>query len=159
MPVGTESNGVFHLSEDGSTLIEQFNTSNSPITDNKVNCIIVSPRTGKAYFGTNKGLSVVSTDAIRPLEEFNEIICQPNPYILPSNVQLKIDGLVENSNVKIITLTGEVIAELTSPGGRIASWNGLDKNGNLVPSGIYIVVAYNKDGSKVGKGKLAIVRR
>jgi len=157
--IGTESNGVFHLSEDGSTLIEQFNTSNSPITDNKVNCIIVSPRTGKAYFGTNKGLSVVSTDAIRPLEEFNEIICQPNPYILPSNVQLKIDGLVENSNVKIITLTGEVIAELTSPGGRIASWNGLDKNGNLVPSGIYIVVTYNKDGSKVGKGKLAIVRR
>lgn len=157
--IGTESNGVFHLSEDGSILIEQFNTSNSPITDNKINSIIVSPITGKAYFGTNKGLSVVSTDAIRPVEDFDEIICQPNPYILPSSVQVKIDGLVENSSIKIITLTGEVVAELVSPGGRIATWNGLDKNGKLVPSGIYIVVAFNKDGSKVGKGKLAIVRR
>ncbi len=157
--IGTESNGVFHLSEDGSILIEQFNTSNSPIADNKINSIIVSPITGKAYFGTNKGLSVVSTDAIQPLEDFDKIICQPNPYIIPSSVPVKIDGLVENSSVKIISLTGELIAEFTSPGGRIASWDGLDKKGNLVPSGIYIVVAYNKDGSKVGKGKLAIVRK
>jgi flagellar hook assembly protein FlgD len=83
----------------------------------------------------------------------------PNPYVLPSGVKLKIDGLVEGSTVKIITLSGEVIKEFDSPGGRIASWDGTDKKGNLVPSGIYIVVAFNKDASKVGKGKVAIIRK
>lgn len=157
--IGTESNGVFHLSEDGSTLIEQFNMTNSPIADNRVNGIVVSPLSGKAYFATLKGLSSVTTDAIKPVEEFDKITCSPNPYLLPNNSALKIDGLVENSSVKIITLNGEVITEFDSPGGRIATWNGLDLKGNIVPSGIYIIVAFNKDGSKVGKGKVAVVRK
>jgi hypothetical protein len=72
---------------------------------------------------------------------------------------MKIDGLVENSSIKIITLSGDIVAELTSPGGRIATWNGLDKRGKYVPSGIYIIVAYNQDGSKVGKGKVVVIRR
>jgi sugar lactone lactonase YvrE len=157
--IGTESNGVFHLSEDGSTLIEQFNTTNSPIADNRINGIVVSPISGKAYFATLKGLSVTTTDAIKPIEEFDKITCSPNPYLVPNNIALKIDGLVENSSVKIITLSGEVIREFDSPGGRIATWDGLDLKGNIVPSGIYIVVAFNKDGSKVGKGKIAVVKK
>lgn len=157
--VGTVSNGVFHFSDDGTTLIEQFNTSNSPIADNKISTIFVSPNSGKAYFGTLKGLSALQTNSIKPVEEFDKVICAPNPYLIPSNVKLRIDGLVDASSIKIITLSGEVVAEFDSPGGRVAEWNGLDKKGNLVPSGIYIVVGFNKDASKVGKGKVAIVRR
>ena len=157
--VGTLSNGVFHFSEDGTTLIEQFNTSNSYIASNTIQKIIISPNTGKAYFGTPNGLSVVQTTSLRPVSDFDEIKCAPNPYVIPSSVQLQIDGLVEGSSVKIISLKGEVMAEFDTPGGRIGSWNGLDKRGNLVPSGIYIVIGYNKDGTKVGKGKLAVVRK
>lgn len=157
--VGTQTNGVFHFSEDGTTLIEQFNTTNSFIASNNIQKILVSPLSGKAYIGTPDGLSVVQTTSIKPVSEFSEIKCAPNPYILPSSVQLQIDGLVENSSVKIISLRGEVMAEFDTPGGRVGSWNGLDKKGNLVPSGIYIVIGYNKDGTKVGKGKLAVVRK
>jgi len=49
--IGTETNGVFHLSSDGSTLIQQLNTSNTPLLSNKVNTIAISARTGRAYFG------------------------------------------------------------------------------------------------------------
>ncbi|MBN1634068.1 MAG: hypothetical protein JW917_07885 [Ignavibacteria bacterium] len=157
--IGTELNGVFHLSEDGSTLIEQFNTTNSPIADNRINGIVISPLTGKAYFATLKGLSSITTDAIKPVNEFDKITCSPNPYLVPNYTALKIDGLVENSSVKIITLNGEIIREFDTPGGRIATWDGLDLKGNIVSSGIYIVVAFNKDGSKVGKGKIAVVRK
>jgi ligand-binding sensor domain-containing protein len=160
--IGTESNGVFHLSEDGSTLIETFNVNNSPILSNTINSIVVSAKTGKAYFGTLYGLSSIQTNAIQPVEKFDKIICKPNPYVLPStkNPTLTIDGLVENSIIKIITLNGEVVAEYTARQGKIDDqWNGTDKKGNLVPTGIYIVVAYNKDGSKVGTGKLAIIRK
>lgn len=160
--IGTDNNGVFHLSDDGSTLIEQFNVTNSPILSNSINSIVVSSKTGKAYFGTLNGLSSIQTNAVQPVENFDKIICKPNPYIIPSakNPTLKIDGLVESSTIKIITLNGEVIAEYTARAGKIDDqWNGTDKNGKLVPTGIYIVVAYNKDGTKVGTGKLAVIRK
>lgn len=155
--IGTQRNGVFHLSSDGSTLIEQFNTTNSPILDNSINNIRISNETGIAYFATLKGLSSVTTNGIEPVAEFKEITCSPNPFLLPANVDLKIDGLIENSFLKIITLTGDVVAEFESPGGRIATWQN-SRNINLA-SGVYIVVAFNKDGSKVGKGKFAVVRK
>jgi ligand-binding sensor domain-containing protein len=160
--IGTETNGIFHLSEDGSTLIEQFNISNSPILSNTVYSISVSGKSGRAYFGTLEGLSSIQTNAIQPVDKFDKIICKPNPYIIPSakNPTLIIDGLVENSTIKIITLNGELVAEYTARQGRIDDqWNGMDKKGKLVPTGIYIVVAYNKDGSKVGSGKLAVIRK
>jgi hypothetical protein len=157
--IGTSTNGVFHLSDDGSTLIEQFNMTNSSILSNEIKSIAVDPRTGRAYFATLKGLSSVQTNAIQPVTDFDKITCSPNPYLVPPNVDMKIDGLVENSSIKIITLSGDIVAELTSPGGRIATWNGLDKRGKYVPSGIYIIVAYNQDGSKVGKGKVVVIRR
>lgn len=157
--IGTQSNGVFHLSSDGTTLLEQFNVDNSPILSNNINTIEINPKNGITCFGTLKGLSTYRTSAIEPLKEFDKITCSPNPFILPSEVELKIDGLIENSIVKIISLNGEIINEFSSPGGRIANWNGTDKKGNLIPSGIYIIVAFNKDGSKVGKGKLAVIKK
>lgn len=157
--IGTVTNGVFHLSADGSTLLEQFNTSKSPILDNQINSIVVSNKTGKAYFGTMKGMSSYATNAIEPVADFDEIIASPNPYVIPSDVTLKIDGLIENSTVKIIALNGEIVNEFDSPGGRIASWNGYNSDNQLTPTGIYIIVAYNSDGSKVGTGKVAIIKK
>ncbi|MBK8553353.1 MAG: hypothetical protein IPL53_20735 [Ignavibacteria bacterium] len=158
--VGTETNGVFHLSSDGSTLIQQLNTAKTPILANKIPTIAVSNETGKAFFGTQKGLSSYLTDAIEPVQDFDQIIASPNPYLLPSDVNLKIDGLVENSIIKIITLNGEIINEFDSPGGRIAFWDGKNNiNNQYASTGIYIIVAYNTDGSKVGTGKVAVVNK
>lgn len=156
--IGTEGNGVYHFSSDGATLIEQFNTKTSPILDNKINTIAISNKNGKAYFGTDKGLSVLKTNAVEPVSAFDKIICSPNPFLLPSSTSLNIDGLVENSVIKIVSLNGEVETEFDTPGGKIARWNGTDKNGKNVPSGVYMVVAYNKDGSKVGVGKVVVIR-
>ena len=156
--IGSASNGVFHLSQDGTTLIAQYNTKNSPVLDDKIGPIAVSNKTGKAYFGTLKGLSALKTNAVEPITNFEKIICSPNPFVLPSAVNMNIDGLVENSTVKILTLDGQIVVEFDSPGGRIAQWNGLNKNGKNVPTGIYIVAAYTKDGGKVGLGKVAVIR-
>ncbi|MDZ4713735.1 MAG: hypothetical protein SGI89_15620 [bacterium] len=157
--IGTETNGVFHLSPDGSTLIEQLNTAKTPILSNKIISIAVSTKTGRAYFGTQKGLSSYATDAIEPVTDFDKIIASPNPYLVPSDVNLKIDGLIENSKIKIVSLSGTIIDEFDSPGGRIAFWDGRDDKNEVAPTGIYIIIAYNKDGSKVGTGKVAVVKK
>ncbi|MBL8006404.1 MAG: hypothetical protein JNJ56_02650 [Ignavibacteria bacterium] len=157
--VGTETNGVFHLSSDGSTLLGQFNTAKSPILANQIKTVAVDENNGRAYFGTNNGLSSYQTDAIEPVAEFDEITVSPNPYLVPSEVKLKIDGLVENSTIKIISISGDIVSEFDSPGGRIAVWDGMDSQNQPAATGIYIIVAFNSDGSKVGKGKVAVIRK
>jgi len=157
--LGTLSNGVLYVSPDGSTILKQFNTSNSPLTDNKVSSIAVDSKSGTVYFGTQKGLSSYKTIAIEPLEECDKITAGPNPFLIPGDKLLRIDGLVENSSIKILTISGTLVAEFETPGGRIANWDGRDLNNNFVSSGIYIIVGYDKDGAKVCTGKVAVVRK
>jgi len=157
--IGSESNGVFHLSSDGTTLLGQFNTLKTPILSDRIGSIAVSNISGKAFFGTRKGLSSYQTNAIEPVAEFEEIIASPNPYLVPNAVNMKIDGLVENSTIKILTINGEVVNEFDSPGGRIAFWDGMNSNNQPAATGIYIIVAFTSDGSQVGTGKVAIVNK
>lgn len=157
--IGTVTDGVIYVSSDGSTILKEFNMSNSPLPDNNIVSIATDPGSGKIYFGTQKGLISYQSIAVQPLTDCGKITAGPNPYLIPSDKQLRIDGLVEGSSVKILTISGILVNDFVSPGGRIANWDGRDKNGKLVASGIYIIVGYNKDGSKVCTGKVAIVRR
>lgn len=157
--IGTVTDGVIYVSPDGSTILKEFNMSNSPLPDNNIMSITTDPTSGKIYFGTQKGLVSYQSIAVQPLTDCGKITAGPNPYMIPSDKLLRIDGLVEGSSVKILTISGILVNDFISPGGRIANWDGRDKNGKLVASGIYIIVGYNKDGSKVCTGKVAILRR
>lgn len=157
--VGTQQ-GVFLMSEDGNSLLEHFNTSNSPIPTNEIRSIASDDKNGIIYIGTDFGLTSVQTNAVEPVESFDEIFVYPNPVKINDGTEpnITIDGLVENSQIKILSVSGKLVRELSSPGGKIAFWNGKDDNGNFVPSGIYIIVAYDEDGSNVAKSKVAVLR-
>lgn len=157
--IGTLSNGLLYVSPDGSTLLARYNTRNSPLPDNKILSIVISRQSGVAYFGTEKGLASFNTIAVQPLEECDKISAGPNPFTVPNDNKLKIDGLVAESTVKILSISGTLVAEFETPGGRIVEWDGRDINGNFVSSGIYIIAGFNKDASKVCTGKVAVVRR
>jgi ligand-binding sensor domain-containing protein len=157
--IGTNSNGLLYLSSDGSTILKQFNTSNSPLTDNKINNIAVDGKNGKVYFATQKGLLSYQTVAVEALTDCDQIKTSPSPYVIPNDNLLTINGLVEESSVKILSISGTLVREFESPGGRIAQWDGRDNSGQLVSSGIYIIVGYNKDGSKACTGKVAVVKK
>lgn len=157
--IGTLGNGLLYVSPDGSTLLARYNKANSPLPVNKILSIVVSPKTGVAYFGTEKGLISLNTIAVQPLETCDKIKVGPNPFLVPGDSKLKIDGLVAESTVKILTISGTLVAEFETPGGRIAEWDGKDLNGNFVSSGIYIIAGYNKDASQVCTGKVAVVRK
>lgn len=157
--IGTISNGLLYVSPDGTTLLKRFNVTNSPLLDNQVNSIKSDRKTGTVYFGSNKGISSYSTIAITPLSDCDKITVGPNPFIVPGNSSLRIDGLVEESTVKILSISGALVAEFETAGGRVTTWDGRDTYGNYVSSGIYIIAGYNKDGSKVCRGKVAIIRK
>ena len=155
------SNGVFVLSSDGYQLVNQYNVKNSPLPDNNILSIAIDPKSGKVYFGTDYGLAELKTEFVQPNESFNTIFTYPNPFIVGNSETpfVTIDGLVRNSNIKIMNISGDLVCEIKSAGGRVASWNGKDMNGNFVSSGIYILVASDPEANNVATAKIAVIRK
>ena len=158
--VGTTS-GVFVLSSDGINLLSQYTSSNSPLPNNSVTSITFDPLNGIAYIGTNYGLAALTTSSIQPKDSFSGLFIYPNPMKLTGTgtTQVTIDGLIKDSHIKIFTISGKVIRDFDSPGGRVAFWDGRDMNGNLVASGIYIIAAYDLEANNVTTSKIAVIRK
>jgi hypothetical protein len=152
--------GVFILSSDGTTILDHITSESTDgrLLDDDVASIAMDPSTGTIYFGTEKGLSSLATPAVTPNRSFDGLGIAPNPFYLPG-AQLTIDGLVENSLVKILSIDGSLVREFRTPGGRVGFWDGRNDKGDLVATAVYVIVAYSEDGSKVATGKVAVVRR
>ncbi len=158
--IGTK-NGVFVIPADGYNKLIEYNTSNSPLPSNDIKSIAFEPKSGTAYIGTDYGLAAISTSFIQPKTEFADLFIYPHPFIIKSdlNNSVTIDGLIKSSLVKIYDITGKLIAEITPPGGRLAFWDGKDINGNLVASGVYIIVAHDQEANQVKTSKIAVIRK
>lgn len=158
--IGTNNQGVLVFSPDGSTLIAAFDTRNSPLLSDAVQSIAFNEKTGTAYIGTDAGLTSVATLAAKPERDLSGLTVYPSPFILGTpGKTLTIDGLLQDAEIKIIDISGSVIREFTSPGGRIAQWDGRDKNGSFVNTGVYIITASDQEGNSVGSVKAAVVRK
>jgi len=158
--VGT-TEGAILLSPDGTQAIEALTveTTAGKLISDDVKSIAVDPLTGTVYFGTASGLASLTTPAAAPKQSFEELVIYPNPYLVPNTTPLTVDGLVENSSIRILSIDGTLVRDLQTPGGRIGFWDGKDEGGNDVSSGIYIVVGYSEDGSQIANGKVAVLRR
>ncbi|MBL0175273.1 MAG: hypothetical protein IPP94_08435 [Ignavibacteria bacterium] len=157
--IGTDRSGVFVLSADGSTLLAQYTTDNSPLVDNHITSIVVHPTNGIAYLGTGKGLSALSTPFVQAATSSTALRISPNPFRPGIDEQVLVDGLVEGSILKILSASGNLVAEVQTPGGRVGFWDGRQSDGSFVASGIYFVVAGSPDGTQATVGKLAVIRK
>ncbi|MCU7494280.1 MAG: hypothetical protein HF314_18435 [Ignavibacteria bacterium] len=158
--IGTQQ-GVFVVSSDGTKLIGNYTTANTPLPSDIINSIAVDNNTGTVYIGTDYGLASVTTTAVKPQESFTGMFVYPNPVVIRdgSPVNITIEGLVRDSDIKILSISGKVLNSFSSPGAGVAVWDGKDFDGKYVPSGIYIIVAYDKDGTNVSSAKVAILRK
>jgi flagellar hook assembly protein FlgD len=92
----------------------------------------------------------------------------PNPLILDEQSGrcsgrggFHISNLAEGSAVKIYNIAGELIRSYpveNVPGAQVC-WDGRDESDKLVPSGIYIYVAFIEATGARKVGKVAVVRR
>ena len=158
--VGTTGGAVL-FSPDGTQQLASYTVENTggKLIDNDVRSVTVDPVSGTVYFGTAYGLASLTTAAAEPKAEFDKLLPYPNPFRVPSSVPVTIDGLIANSSIKILTVDGTLVREIRTPGGRIGFWDGRDEGGNVVASGVYIVVGYSEDGSQTGTGKVAVIRQ
>lgn len=156
--VGTNK-GIFVLSSDGLQLLANYTSQNSPLPSDDIRSIAIDEINGRVYIGTDYGLAMIQTSSVKPLDNFNELFIYPNPFIIGENNIITIDGLIANTSIKIIDISGNLIKNIKTPGGRIATWDGKDNNGNYVASGIYLIIAYDEEANNVALGKIAVIRK
>jgi len=150
------NNGVWLVSSDGYSVIHNFTTKNSPLLDNNTLSIGINNITGEVFFGTLKGINSFMSDATEAQANFQTVEVYPNPIRPNFTGDISIKGLAENVNVKITDIAGNLIAETTSNGG-FATWNGKNFSGLRVATGVYLIFAANKDGSKSIVSKIAFI--
>jgi ligand-binding sensor domain-containing protein len=158
--IGTKE-GVFVVNADGTQLLQSYTvaSTNKRLLSNDVRTIDIDQKRGIAYFGTEQGLSSLSIEAVQTNRSYSELEVGPNPFFLPSDQPLTIFNLVANSTIKIITVSGSVVKQFEAQGGGRAFWDGRDKVGALVSSGIYFIVAFAENGSQTVTGKVAVIRK
>ncbi|MCU0426559.1 MAG: hypothetical protein MUF71_13130 [Candidatus Kapabacteria bacterium] len=139
---GTNS-GVLVYDSNRDTIVARFTTDNSPLASNTVLSIAIDNNNGRIYFGTDNGLSVATTLAVRPNTDFSTMRCYPQPFVPSQDNELVIDGLAEGTQVKITTVDGLLIRTFPTGNSRTVVWDGLTDSGQPVQSGVYLIAAYS----------------
>jgi ligand-binding sensor domain-containing protein len=142
--------------------VEGFTTRNSSLLSNTVLDVAFNNREGLVYIATSKGISIYKSPYAVYGKQYRSLKIFPSPYRIPDQQPMIIDGLLQDSEVKIMTLDGTFIRHLTSIKGEVigqqAFWDGKDHRGRYVSSGVYLCLAYTKEGDTT-VGKIAIIRK
>ena len=156
--VGTDGNGIYVISADNMVQEKHITSSNSPILSDNIQYITIDDNTGRVYIGTDKGLCSYQSEVTLTNEEMdtNNVWVYPNPVTPEYTGTITITGLSFNSDVKITSSNGTLIAQGRSTGGAF-SWDGKDLKGNRVASGVYMIHSAKSDGSKGTVCKVTII--
>lgn len=155
---GTKGNGVYLISADNMMQLKHFITTNSTLLSNNIQSISINHATGEVFFATDKGLCSYMSDATKAVDspDDNSTYAYPNPVKPGYTGPITIVGLSLNADVKIVTTNGVLVAEGTSNGGTFV-WDGKDKNGKRVASGVYMVQSADENGDNGTVCKVAVV--
>jgi len=156
--IGTKSNGVYLISSDNISQIHHFTIDNSKLLSNSVMSIAINPTSGEVFFGTENGLCSYISDATETNTEMNSdnVWAYPNPVEPGYTGLITITGLSFNADIKILSSNGIVVNEGRSNGGTFV-WDGCDKKGRRVASGVYMVTTATNKGEKGTVCKIAII--
>jgi ligand-binding sensor domain-containing protein len=152
--IGT-NNGAWLISKDGTEVIQNFTTENSPLPSNKVLSITVEPSNGDVFFFTASEIVSYRGQATEAALTQARINIYPNPVAPDYNGPILIKNLVNNALVKITDLNGQLITQIRAIGGQ-AIWNGLNQYQRKVASGIYLIFVRDDLGAEKAVGKIMI---
>lgn len=155
--ISTNGGGLFLMSEDGTQTIFNLSKFNSPLFSNNINSLAMDHSSGELFIGTDKGVVGYRSTATSPSFLYNELKVFPNPVRPDYNGAIAINGMLENSEVKITNSNGILVKTLISDGGQ-AIWYGKNEFNESVKTGIYYIFATSEDGTSNAKSKILIIR-
>lgn len=154
--MGTKNSGIFLISEDGDKEIEHFTAENSPLLSNQITSIDINQKSGEVFIGTDEGLIAYQGDATAGANKYADVYVYPNPVREHYDGPITITGLIEETDIKITDISGNLVFNTTSLGGD-AVWDGTNLNGNRVKTGVYLVFCNDKNGEETHIEKLLFI--
>ena len=154
---GTKNSGVFVYSADGGQQMEHFTKENSPLLSNTVNHISIDNSSGEVFISTDKGLISYKGEATAGEKKHGNILVYPNPVKENYNGPIAIKNVVENANIKITDIKGNLIKTTTAFGGQ-AIWDGKNKYGERANTGVYLVFSTDPTGLETNVAKILFIK-
>ena len=155
---GSDNAGAFLISADNMQQLQSFTTANSKLISDNIAYITINPTSGEVFFLSDNGLCSYQSDATEASETMDDdnVYAYPNPVTPDYTGLITVTGLTYDADVKVTASNGALIAEGRSNGGMF-TWDGCDKKGRRVASGIYMVIAATSNGKKGTVCKIAII--
>jgi hypothetical protein len=154
--VGT-NDGVWLISDDASKVLARFTATNSPLPSNTIQVIRIDPATGDVYIGTDQGLISYRGTATAGGTSNTNVKVYPNPVPSGYSGTIAINGLVENADVRITDISGQLVYRTKALGGQ-AIWNGVDYTGRRPQSGVFLIFVSNSTGTETFVGKMVFIK-
>ena len=151
--VGTEA-GLARINAGGRVDLT-FTKRDDPLIDDRVKGLRYDGERRELWIGTLDGLSrllLPGEDDIGPREP--KVF--PNPYVRTGLGELTFRDLPLGADLRIYSVSGELVADLPGEGEGSITWDGQNDAGYLVASGVYYYVAENEAGDSVS-GRFALV--
>ncbi len=138
--------GLVCTSPDGKTILQEIDSENSSLPSDLVYASCYNPDNNSMMIATSSGLCeyYLSTQSEEP--GVSSIRAYPNPVRHDYYGWVTIDGLEENSIVKIVDSAGNIVRELGPASGGTILWDVCGMDLNRVPSGVYFVIASSGPG-------------
>lgn len=154
--VGTQDGGLYCFSPDGLKELYHFTKDNSPLYSNTIVDINYEKKTGDVYIGTILGVQSFRSIVIEGDEKYEDVYAYPNPVRPNYNGTVLVRGLVDNSIVKIVDQSGNLVWETKSQGGQI-EWPVKNLAGSRVASGAYVVYASTTNAEQKAVSKILVI--
>lgn len=154
--IGTKDDGLYLLSADGLTQIEHFTSENSPLISDNILALSYDESTGTLYISCEGGVLSYVSDAIEGADNYNNVICYPNPVRPEFTGDLHITGLMDKTQVRICDTTNHVVYSTICEGGMV-TWNLCGNTGKRVKAGVYLVYGIDKEGKSGVVTKFLVV--
>jgi len=130
-----------------------------------IHSVTLDANSGDVYLGSDAGIAIVKSNPFSsPFENFDLTKAGPNPFILNgrNNTPFAIYNLASGSEVRIVTVSGQLIRKLDRSNfseiqGNSAIWDGRNEEGRLVASGVYLYLITNEQGQQTS-GKFMVVQ-
>ena len=138
--------GLVCTSADGRTIIQEIDADNSMLPSDLVYASCYNPDNNSMMIGTSAGLCEYYLTARNADSSGSSIRAYPNPVRHDYYGWVTIDGLEEDSIVKIADSAGNIVRELGPAAGGSVRWDVCGIDLNRVPSGVYFVLASSGPG-------------
>lgn len=155
--IGTRTSGVWLLSANGKEVLQHFTEDNSPLPSDYVQKISIDNATGDVYIGTDKGLVSYRGMATEGGVANKDVMVFPNPVPSGYSGAVAIKGLVQDADVRITDISGNLVYHGKAQGGQMV-WDGKDHTGHRPQSGVYLFFVSDKDGKQTYTGKVVFIQ-